>query len=253
MKKLLTVLFVGLLCTAHLRAFDETNVSYSAKTGIMSEYLGSIGSIFYKSPVSVNEIDFGYSDWYGGIWNSTGLGGTKYGQTYGDEFDFYGGWAHTFDWIKIDLSSTYYAIARLDTTSDDLWVIEPEISLPKFPFVQPYIRGRYFGQVGSESPKPGFFWFGGLRKDITFGKGLADRAYSLDLQASTAYAAGALHSSTGFVYGRLTVSLDAPLSKHWTLSPTVICQAAAPGQRSDPNGFTDGNKFVYGVSLECKW
>ena len=253
MKTTLLLLIVGLSSVSSLCAADESKVWYSANTSVMSEYLGSIGSVFYKSPISINEVDIGYKDWYGGIWSATGLGGTKYGQTYGDEFDFYAGWAHTFDWVKVDLSSTYYAIASLDKMNNDLWVIEPEVSLPKCPFVQPYVRGRYFGQVGAQSPKPGFFWFGGLRKQITLGKAIGERSYLLNLQLSTAYAAGALHNSTGFVYGRLTTSLDIPLSKHVTLSPTIIYQIAAPGQASDPEGFTDGNKLVYGVSLGCKW
>ena len=251
-----TALIWFVLCLASIeasQAADQNMAWHTVKTGFRSKYLGSSGGIAYKWPIYVNEIIIGYKDWYGGIWNSTGLGNTKYGQTYGDEFDFYGGWAHTYDRIKLDISATYWAIATLDETGDDLWVFEPEISFPKCPFAQPYIRGRYYGRVGSQSAKPGFFWFAGLRKGMLLGKGAADRSNVLNLQASTAYAAGALRDSTGFLYGRLTISLDAPLSKHWTLNPTIIYQVAAPGQLSDTNGFVKGNQFVYSISLVCKY
>jgi hypothetical protein len=139
--KLLRVL-LGLSLVLGLRAEDTNKLWFSANTGVMSQYLGVIGAIFYNSPVSVSEITIGYQDWYGGVWNSTGLGGDAYGQNYGDEFDYYAGWAHTFDWIRCDLSSSYYTISRLGRMNDDLWVIEPEVSFPKFPFVQPYFRCR---------------------------------------------------------------------------------------------------------------
>jgi hypothetical protein len=246
-------LVLGVSLVPGLGAGDADKPWYSAQTGVMSQYLGLIGPIFYNSPVAVSEITVGYLDWYGGVWNSTGLGGDRYGQTYGDEFDIYGGWAHTFGWIRCDLSGSYYTISRLDRMGGDLWVVEPEVSFPKFPYVQPYFRCRYFGRVGSQSPELSTFWFAGVRKEIVLGNGTAGRSYVLNLQASTVYAEGEPTRRTGFVYGRLTTSLDVPLSKHWTLNPSVIYQVPAPGQRSDPKGYTDGNELVYGASLKCKF
>ncbi len=244
--------FLCLLCFGRLCAEEQT-VAYTFKTGIASEYLGAIGPVFYKQPVAVSEMSVGYGDWYVGVWNSTGLGGTAYGKTYGDEFDLYAGWAHRFGPVKVDVSSSYYAVASLDTMKDDVWVVESILSVPTFPFVEPYIHVRYFGQVGSESPQTGFFWFAGIRKYVSLCDGFADRPVTLMLQASTAYAAGALKDSTGFVYGRLTSALDIPLSKKWTMSPEVVYQIAAPGQRSDPFGFTDGNKLVFKLSVRCNF
>ena len=238
MKAFIVSLFLFIFSAAYTQA-GEDQLTGSVKTGVTSEYIGRVGSIFNNHPIMVNELTLVYGDWYAGVWNSDGLYSHKYGTTYADEFDFYLGWAHTFNWIKVDVSSTYYTLANLSKSNDDMWVIEPEVSLPKFPFVQPYVRARYFGTVGLGSPKGGMFYFAGLRKSISL----------LNLDLSTAYAGGALHDSTGFVYGRLTASVDIPVAKQWTLRPSVIYQVAAPGQRSNPNGFTDGNKFVYGVSV----
>lgn len=246
---LLAFMFAAMVTIRSYAAQPE--ISYTFKTGLATEYLGSVGAVFYEDPISVNELSVGYGNWYGGFWSSTGLGGTKYGETFGDEIDFYAGWAHTFGWVKVDLMSSYYAIASLDRTNDDLFALEAEISLPKFPFVEPYVRVRYLGDVGALSPKPGFFLFGGVRKYLTFGQGAADRSYGLLFQLSTAYAAGALRDSTGFVYGRFTSALDIPLSKRWTLTPSFLFQAVTPGQRNDPYGFTHSNETVFRIDL--KW
>lgn len=245
-------LLFTMLCaclTVETQAADQ-GVTWVASTGIQSEYLARIGVILSTSPVSINFVEADYKDFYGGVWNATSLGGRRYGTTYADEWDVYGGWAHSFGPIKLDLSGAYFALAQLDKMSDDMWIAEQELSVPKMPFIQPYIRSRYFGSVDSYW-KPGWFVFGGLRKSITFGHSASKRPFSLNLDASTAYSAGALHDFSGFVYARFSTSLDIPLSKHTTLSPNLIYQVAAPGQRSDPNGFTDGNKLVYGLSL--KW
>jgi len=251
MKK--SILFtVGICLVGILQVFgqDLTNeVTGFAKTGVQSEYLAKTGKIFSKSPISVNIVEADYKDFYGGIWSVTSLGGRQYGTTYGDEWDTYGGWSHVFGPIKLDISGTYMALAQLDKMRDDIWLAEQELSVPKMSFVQPYIRSRYYGSVDNYW-KPGWFVFGGLRKSISFGQSFADRPFSLNFDASTAYSAGALHNFNGFVYGRLSACLDIPLSKRLTLSPNLIYQAAAPGQRNNPDGFTDGNKFIYGFMMK---
>jgi len=236
------------LLTSNLDA-ETPEISYTLKTGVASKYLGQIGAVFYDDPVSVTDVSVGYIDWYAGIWTSTGLGGTKYGETFGDEIDFYAGWAHNFGQVRIDIMSSYYTIANLDRIADDLFALEAEMSLPRFPLLEPYVRVRYLGEVGALSPKSGFFLFGGVRKYLTFGTGASDRAYGLLLQLSTAYAAGALRDSKGFVYGRFTSALDLPLSKHLTLTPSVIFQVETPGQRNDPNAFTRRTETVFRIDL----
>lgn len=228
----------------------DNSLSGFVSTGVQSEYLVRIGTIFSKSPILVNVVEVDYEDYYLGIWNSTGLTRHQYGSTYADEWDLYGGWAHSFGPIKLDLSGSYFGLSKLDHIRDDMWIAEQEISYPKFPFFQPYVRSRYFGSVDG-ARKPGWFVFGGLRKNMSFGHSFAERPFSLNLDASTAYGAGALHDFNGFVYGRLYASLDIPLSKSMTIGPNLIYQVAVPGQRSDPNGFTDGNKFVYGFNFRC--
>ncbi len=190
-----------------------------ASTGVESQYLGRIGAVFSDKPISVNIIEVDYKDFYLGAWNATGLSAREYGKTYADEWDLYGGWAHNFGPVKLDLSASYFALAELGQSADDMWITEQEISFPKFPFVQPYVRSRYFGSV-ADAWKPGWFVFGGVRKSIDLGNGAAKRPYMLNLDLSTAYSAGALHDFSGFVYGRLSASLDVPLSKRLTLSPT---------------------------------
>lgn len=245
------MLFVfGFLFTCSILYADSNQLSGFVNTGVQSQYLSRSGKIFSKSPILVNIAEGDYKDFYLGTWNATSLGGRQYGSTYGDEWDAYGGWARRFGPIKLDLSATYFTLSELDKMSDDLWMTEQEISCPTVPFVQPYVRSRYFGSVGDDW-KPGWFVFGGLRKCISFGHGAANRQFSLNFDVSTAYAAGALRDYTGFVYSRFSTCLDIPLSKSMTFGPNLIYQVAAPGQRSNPNGFTDGNKFIYGANF--KW
>ncbi len=228
----------------------EGDISWSSSTGVSSEYLAQIGATLSKSPISVNIIEADYKNFYLGIWNATSLGGRKYGSTYGDEWDLYGGWSHMFGPMKLDLSGSYFALYELDKTRDDMWITDQILSLPKMPFVEPYIKSRYFGSVGSFW-KPGWFGFIGLRKSIPFGHGLAGRPYTLNIDASTAYDFGALTDYKGFVYYRFTTGLDIPLSKRATLAPYLLYQLSAPGEKFNPKGFTHGDKFVYGVTL--KW
>ena len=246
-----SLLFIMLCACISLQAqAADQGVTWVASTSVQSEYLGRIGPIFSEDPISVNFVEVGYKGFYGGIWNSTSLGGSKYGTTYGDEWDVYGGWAHKFGPFKLDLSASYFTLAQLNKISDDMWIAEQELSIPGMPFVQPYIRARYFGSV-DDYWRSGWFVFGGLRKSVPFGHSFASRPFSLNIDVSTAYAAGGIRDFTGFVKGRLTTSLDIPLSKRVTLSPNLIYQVAAPGQRNDPNGFVKGNDLVYGLSL--KW
>jgi hypothetical protein len=122
------------------------------------------------------------------------------------------------------------------------------VSWPKVPFVQPYVRCKYYNKVGSKSPVVDTFWFSGITKEVVLGKELAGRPCVLNLKVSIAYA-----ETVGFVFGRLITSLDAPLSKHWTLSPSLIYQVDSPEQWTDPNGYADGNECVYGASLKYEF
>jgi hypothetical protein len=132
--------------------------------------------------------------------------------------------------VKLDLSGSYFALYKLGNAGDDMWITDQEISLPKFPFVQPYLHSRYFGSVVDEYWKPGWFVFAGLRKSVPFGHGPGKRPFSLNLDASTAYDFDALHDFRGFVYYRFTAGLDIPLSKRATISPALIYQISAPGE-----------------------
>lgn len=109
-------LLFTMLCaclTVQTQAADQ-GVTWVMGTGVQSEYLGRIGPIFSKSPISVNFVEADYKGFYGGIWNSTSLGGRQYSTTYGDEWDVYGGWAHEFGPFKLDLSASYFTLAQLD-------------------------------------------------------------------------------------------------------------------------------------------
>ncbi len=261
MKRILCLL--ACLSVITLRASDDAHsdietakmapssgLSGFVSTGVESKYIGRIGAIFSDKPISVNIVEIDYKDFYLGTWNATGLTPRTYGTTYADEWDAYGGWAHDFGPVKVDLSGSYFGLAQLDQSKDDMWIAEQEVSFPKFPFVQPYVRSRYFGSV-ADAWKPGWFVFGGVRKSIELGHGAAKRPYMINLDLSTAYSFGALHDYHGFVYGRLGASLDIPLSKRFTFNPNMVYQVPVPGERSDPNGFTDRNEFVFGATL--KW
>lgn len=247
--RMVAVVAVSVLLVT-IQVYGEDYFSGFFKTGPQSEYLARSGATFSKDPIWVNIVEADYKGFYLGVWNSTGLSEHRYGGTYADEYDLYGGWTHKFGPVALDLSATYFALTELDQSDDDMWITEQEISLYKFPFVQPYIRSRYFGSVGGDCWRTGWFVFGGVRKSIILIEQIDPnkRPVRLNLDFSTAYSTGAIRHFNGFVYGRGTLCLEIPLSKRVTLIPNMIYQVAAPGEREE--GPAPHNKFVYGISVK---
>ena len=93
MKIMKCALLALLCCSMHIQGVQaaDSGPIWSWETQFRSEYIGKIGTVFYDKPIMVNDISLSYKDFYVGMWNSTALGGERYGSTYGDEFDLYAG------------------------------------------------------------------------------------------------------------------------------------------------------------------
>jgi hypothetical protein len=248
-------ILLGLFFALMLAAFDaesaETKAVWSWETQIRSEYLGKIGIVFYDKPIMVNDITLSYGDFYAGTWISTGLGGDTYGSTFADEFDLYAGWGHTYGWIRFDLTGAFFFIKDLDRVKNDIWIAEGEVSFPKVPIVQPYLAVRSFNQVSSESPERGAFAWFGLRRLQPLGLHLHEKELKLKLDLLTAYSDGALHRNPGWVFGRVTVGLPLPISKHLTLTPSVLYQIPIGDQVHQQRPYTVHNEIV--GALSARW
>jgi len=218
-------------------------------TQFRSEYLGKIGKVFYDKPIMVNDISLSYGDFYAGTWIATALGGERYGSTYGDEVDLYAGWGHTYDWVHVQVTAAYFAIKDLGNLKNDLWIVEPEVSLPKVPIVQPFVAVRSFDQVTSESPKPGWFVWTGVRRTQPLGFNIWRNEAALSLESMTAYSDGALGGNPGFVFTRLTIGFPIVLGKHFTITPGILYQMPIANQEHNSHPYTTHNEVVGSVSL----
>ena len=216
----------------------ELHAVWSWETQVRSEYIGRIGVVFYDKPLLVNDITLSYGDFNVGVWNSTGLGGQKYGSTFADETDLYVGWGHTYDWIRFQVVGAYFFIKDLDNLKNDLWIVEPEISLPKVPFVQPYLSIRSFNQVTSESPGSGWFTWVGLRRTQPLGFRIGQQDMSLKFDLMAAYSDGALGKDPGPVFGRLTVGMPVGITKHLTAMPSILWQTPIDNQEKHRRPYT---------------
>ena len=240
-----------LCCSMHIQGVQaaDNGPVWSWETQFRSEYLGKIGVVFYDKPIMVNDISLFYKDFYVGMWNSTALGGEPYGSTFGDEFDLYAGWGHTYGWVHLQFSAAYFAIKDLNNLRDDLWIFEPEISFPKVPFVQPYVAVRSFNPITSESPERGWFVWTGLRRDQQLGFNIGSEPAKLSIEWMNAYSDGALHRDPGWVFTRFSAAFKIPVNKHLMITPGILYQLPIGGQENHPRPYTTENEVVGQVSL----
>lgn len=228
-------------------------VVWSLDTQFRTEYLGGIGQVFYDKPIWVNDISVSYGDWFAGTWISTALGGDAYGSTFGDEVDLYAGWGHTYDWLRLQVSASYFMICELDDLGNDLWVVDGEASFPKVRFVQPYVAMRSFNQVSSRSPQRGWYGWAGLRRTQPTGLHFHGDELKLKLDLKAGYSDGVLGRDPGPVFGRITSALPFKLSDHATLTPSLVWQVPIGSQAKTARPHTKEHEVVGALSLNFKF
>lgn len=227
----------------------ENSAVYLWHTDFRSKYLGKTGQVFYDNPIMVNDVSVSYGDFYAGLWVSTALGGESYGSTFGDEFDLYAGWGHTYGWVRFQLSAAYFAIKDLDRLKDDIWIVEPEVSFPEFPLIQPYVAVRSFGQVSSESPEDGWFVWPGVRRTQPLGFRVGTDEAKLNLDFVTAYSDGAFGKDPGWVFARLSASFPIQISRQLAFTPNVVYQIPFSSQEKHRFPYTTRDEAVANVSF----
>jgi len=218
----------------------------SFTTAINTAYMGKIGTVFYREPTTVNYLDLNLGkDWTLEFWSSTGLGKERWGTTFGDEFDIFFTWHHQFNDVRVSLTGAYFFIEDLGHTKDDIWIGEGEVSYTKYPWLQPYISARYFGQVTTSSPESGWFYWLGVRGTYP----TPIKQAKLTVELSAAYSDGAFGHTPGLVFGRAVIGLPVSLSKRVTLTPSVLLQTPIGDQRDHAVRFTDRNEAVGSLAL----
>lgn len=232
---------------------QPSTFQYSLNSGVFTKYLGTIGGVFYDSPIIVNDITAAHGDFYLGMWNSTALGHGKYGETFGNEYDFYAGWSHKVGRVRYDVTGMYFLIARLSALNDDLWVIDQKVSFPDCPVVQPYVKLRFFNTVGRNSPSGGVFVWGGLSRQQPIGIFSRGRKMNVAIDLSAAYSDGPLGKTPGPVFGRLAIAPLLFVSERVSVSPSVVVQMPLGGQKNFSHPLTTRTEIVWGLNASTRF
>ncbi len=243
---------LGMLQSSKSQANPESDALWSGSftTKFNTEYIGKIGTVFYRSPTVANSLDLNMGkDWTVQLWSSTALGGEGYGETRGDEIDFSLMWRHQFGDFKFSLTGCYFVINDLDYFSNDVWIAEAELSYTKYKYFQPYFQARYFGQVTPKSPDDGWFGWVGFRQSFNMGS----PRIKLTTDVSIAYSDGALGKDKGLVYGRAVIGLPIQLRKNVTLTPSVLLQTPIGNQRGHSLRYTDRNEVIGSLAVSFRF
>lgn len=251
MKKIFVVFAVlAVLTPCFIASAEDGEWKFNLSTGVTSQYLAKPGMVLYNRPIWENIFVFSLNQYYGGFWTSAGLNdrGIHHKFDFGDEIDLFGGFRYEFKILKIDLRASYFALNNFRNSHDDLWVIDSWLDL-KTPLLTPYLYIRYFGEVGSESPERGWFYWVGVKKNLP----LSDKI-SFNLNSSLAFSDGALRRDPGFIYGRIFTVANIKINDKVSLSPFLVIQIPAGGQHGKPTDYTDKReKFMFGVSLNINF
>lgn len=71
--------------------------------------------------------------------------------------------------INFDIKMSYFGLNRFRKSDDDLWIFDWQIK-NNSNLLNTYFSIRYFGEVGKNSPKKGWFWWLGAEKNLPFKK-----------------------------------------------------------------------------------
>lgn len=235
--------------------------SYFFTQGFRSEYLNRPGIRIYKSAFTFSEASAKCGEWDAGVFASMGLGQRDVlKRNFANEIDFYVGWRRRWEerfesYIRLSYFMNDFRGSGIDYARDDQWIVDAEISAPKFPGVAPYIAYRYFGAVGAKSPHPGSFWWIGFKRPHTLRIG--PLKLPLRFEGNFAFSDGGLGKNGkdgGFIYGRIIAAFDVALTGTLMLVPSVTWQIADGAQKGGPRDYAERRHTIaYGALIQKKF
>jgi hypothetical protein len=233
------------------------DVQYRVKAGIQDRYVNKAGMVLYDAPIVQNEIVANLGGFYTGLNSMTSLGSEKYGK-FGKELDFNFGYKRAIGaghfWNPTaDLTLSYYILGDWAQSDDDRFIVDLRLEFTKVPVIHPYVAFRYFGSVGEATKDGEFFWLG-ISRNQPLGIKPFGGELSLRADASFAFATdGSLGREGGFVYSRIQVSLNVPISKNLSLNPFCMVQIPAGDQNGRKGDFVGGVEEVIGGFVSAKF
>ena len=232
---------------------EDSKPAFTIKTGVASKYINKMGMNLYDGPVFTSEVIVSYRDFYADVWVSRGLGDERRLGRAGNEVDFGLGWAHQYDWCKVDFRISYFVIGKPSQSYDDRWVVDGCIDFNKVPIVQPYVAVRYIDRLTRKISEGGWFWWVGARRIQPLGFALGKDLPQVKLIGDTSimFSDGALGRTEGFVYGRLCGSLEIPVTKNVSLVPTVMYQMPSSMERRTVKCYNNHEELVFSGLLQC--
>ena len=182
------------------------------------------------------------------MWGTLGIDDKR--ETFGDEVDLTVGKKLSVAGLNIDLSGSYFVLSKFGDHTNDLYVFDGRVELPnKIPWVTPWVAIRYFGRVGKNSPKAGWFGWVGVQRaqPIGFRLPLQKDIFTLNFDGWTAFSmGGAFGGNAGPVYARLRASTKLAINDKSFITPWVMWQAPI----QDAGHYVDGKDHVlYGISM----
>lgn len=245
------LVFVSVPCEAH-----TPTPHYTLTLTCRPQYLNKPGIGVYKNAHCFTEFIAKYREVEAGIELFKGLSIRNFDDhSLGNEIDFFLGWSHKFEYVETHFRLSYFMNdfppprGGIDMATDDQWIVDAEVLYHKLSWFQPYVAYRYFGCIGAGCPKPGSFWWLGLKKKWSFSFLDKGMAFLIDIQG--AFSDGALGPAgkdAGFAYGRLTLHHETKWG-NVTFLPHIIYQGA-----ESYGGLLDyaerQHVFVYGLTLK---
>lgn len=215
----------------------------------MSKYFGSwVGGIFRNDPFSFTTLaakkPMGMGSFY--VDGSVGetLGHVEWNSKVSQELDADVGYTWSLGKgprrIGVDYHLSYIGATPLGDIGNDIVSNVVSVNLPECPGVQPYltvIRSDTLGKV----PGSGWFVYAGATKEFRITDTLV-----LNVDYRTGYSGGIYGASPGWVYHRLGLSVPLSIGT-WVVTPTVIGQVSAHGQR--PIAFVDRSRLFTTISF----
>ncbi len=250
MKATMTAILVVMMANWAQGEEGKLQITGSWETAVDSIYLGPEGLVLYDKPIIENSLTLsGESGWSAGIWTAFPLQKESVAEAasvFDGEIDIFAGFEKEFGCLKLGSKLMYWVVGDLGDPADDIWSANLKVSMPKFPFVQPFAELEHCGEVGKLSPKGGNLLFAGFTRHqpLGFKLGKSEEEQALDLELRCAWSDGAFNVEPGYVYTRLTASSDFQVSKACHITPQILYQLAGSKQAGKLSDDADCEKLV---------
>jgi len=199
-------------------------------TRVLNQYVGDTGVVFYNRPVSQNDLTITHvpSGIYLDFWQSISLSHSGRSTNFGNEIEYYAGWAGEIAGIGVDAGVAYFDLITLfNMPGGD--VIQPYIELnKKFDVAEghtltPYVRAEYgLPAKGNARELKGLYVHAGLNHDWQMSKDVSvsqkaaiifdDGAYGADRAWVGAYEISPSHRITDWLSFDLSGKIIGPLT-----------------------------------------